>query len=97
MICDFCVTMFSLVGFVCTFEMFVPRVFSLQSLTLGTRVLLCELFEQRGHMNSGPSVCIPVNISIQLQSAERVRGIRGMKTCNASTLSTFHGASIGRG
>jgi len=34
--CGFCVTLFFLVCFVCTAEIFMPRVFSLQSLTLGT-------------------------------------------------------------
>ena len=45
MICGFCVTLFSLVCFVCIVEILVPRVSSLQSLTLGTSVLLCGLFE----------------------------------------------------
>ena len=31
---------------VCIVEIFIPRVFSLQSLTLGTRVLFCGIFEQ---------------------------------------------------
>ena len=46
MICGFYVTLFALVCFVCIVEIFVPRVSSLQSLTLGTRVLLCGLSEQ---------------------------------------------------
>ena len=46
MICDFYVTMFFLVCFVCIVKIFIPRVFSLQSLTLGTRVLFCGIFEQ---------------------------------------------------
>ena len=45
MICGFCVTLFLFVWFVCSPKIFVPSVSSLQSLTLGTRVLPCGLFE----------------------------------------------------
>ena len=44
--CGFCVTVFLFVCFVCSPKIFVPSVSSLQSLTLGTRVLLCGLSEQ---------------------------------------------------
>ena len=40
MICGFYVTLFSLV--VCIVEIFMPRVSSLQSLTLGTRSVFCS-------------------------------------------------------
>ena len=43
MICGLCFPLFLLVCFVCIVEIFVPRVSSLQSLTLGTRVLFCGL------------------------------------------------------
>ena len=43
-ICGFCVSLFSLVCFVCIGEIFVPRVCSLQSLTLGTRSVFCSCF-----------------------------------------------------
>jgi len=45
-ICGFCVTLFLLVCFICILEIFMPRVSSLQSLTLGTSVLSCGLSEQ---------------------------------------------------
>ena len=41
-ICGFYVTLFSLVCFVCIVEIFMPRVSSLQSLTLGTRSVFCS-------------------------------------------------------
>ena len=40
-----------------------------------------------GHMSSGPSVCIPINVSIELQRAQRIRGVRGTKTCISCALS----------
>jgi len=46
MICGLCFPLFLFVCFVCIIEIFVPRVSSLQSLTLGTSVLPCGLFEQ---------------------------------------------------
>jgi len=46
MICGWCFPLFLFVCCVCIVEVFVPRVSSLQSLTLGTSVLLCGLFEQ---------------------------------------------------
>jgi len=46
MICGLCFPLFLFVCFVCIVEIFVPRVSSLQSLTLGTSVLPCGLFEQ---------------------------------------------------
>jgi len=46
MICGLCFPLFLLVCFVCRHEISVPRVLSLQSLTLGTSVLPCGLFEQ---------------------------------------------------
>ena len=45
MICGLCFPLF-LVCFVCIVEIFVPRVLSLQSLTLNTSVLPCGLSEQ---------------------------------------------------
>ena len=42
MICGFYDTLFSLVCFVCIVEIFLPRVSSLQSLTLGTRSVFCS-------------------------------------------------------
>ena len=42
MICGLCFPLFLLVCFVCRHEIFVPRVLSLQSLTLGTRSVLCS-------------------------------------------------------
>jgi len=45
MICGLCFPLFLFVCFVCRHEIFVPRVLSLQSLTLGTNVLLCGLSE----------------------------------------------------
>ena len=42
MICGFYVTLFSLVCLVCIVEIFMPRVSSLQSLTLGTRSVSCS-------------------------------------------------------
>ena len=56
MICGFCVTLFSLVCFVCIVEIFVPRVSSLQSLTLGTRSVFCSsphnLVSDTGHKSA---------------------------------------------
>ena len=46
MICGFCVTLFFCVCFVCLLKIFMPRVLFLQSLTLGTSMLSCGLFEQ---------------------------------------------------
>jgi len=46
MICGWCFPLFLFVCCVCIVEIFVLRVSSLQSLTLGTSVLLCGLFEQ---------------------------------------------------
>ena len=48
MTCGCCVFLFPFVCLVCILKIFVPIVSSLQSLTLGTRVLNCGLFEQ-GH------------------------------------------------
>ena len=42
-ICGFCVTMFFFVCFVCKLKFFIPSVSSLQSLTLGTRSVLCSI------------------------------------------------------
>jgi len=42
MICGLCFPLFLLVCFVCVVEIFVPRVSSLQSLTLGTRSVICS-------------------------------------------------------
>ena len=56
MICGFYVTLFSLVCFVCIVEIFVPRVSSLQSLTLGTRSVFCSsphsLVSDTGHKSA---------------------------------------------
>ena len=52
-ICGFYVTLFSLVCFVCIVEIFMPRVSSLQSLTLDTRSVFCSsphnLVSDTGH------------------------------------------------
>ena len=49
----FCITLFFLVCFVCIVEIFMPRVSSLQSLTLGTRSVFCSsshnLVSDTGH------------------------------------------------
>ena len=47
-----------------------------------------------GYMSSGPSVFIPINVSIELQRSERVREIRETKTCIASALKMHSSTSI---
>ena len=55
-ICGFCVTLFSLVCFVCMVEIFMPKASSLQSLTLGTRFVFCSsphnLVSDTGHKSA---------------------------------------------
>jgi len=55
-ICGFCITLFFFVCFVCILKIFVPRVSSLQSLTLGTRSVLCSfplnLVSDTGHKSA---------------------------------------------
>ena len=41
-----------------------------------------------GHMSSGPSVCIPMDVSIELEGIERGGGVKGTKTCISCE---FHG------
>jgi len=56
MICGLCFPLFLLVCFVCIVEIFVPRVSSLQSLTLGTRSVICSsplnLVSDTGHKSA---------------------------------------------
>ena len=37
-----------------------------------------------GHMRSGPHVCIPIKVNIELEGSERVKGVYGTMTCISS-------------
>ena len=59
-ICGFCVTLFFLVCFICIVEIFVPRVSSFQSLTLGTSVLPCGISEHLMPSMPNYSLMVPL-------------------------------------
>ena len=44
-----------------------------------------------GHMSSGPSVCIPMDVSIKLERVRREGGIKGMKTCSSYEFHSLEG------
>jgi len=78
MICGLCFPLFLLVCFVCIVEIFVPRVSSLQSLTLGTRSVICSsplnLVSDTGHKSAplwfiltGYEPCAPGTLGLRFR------------------------------